>query len=184
VRLLRDYWSGATREWRGRFYSTEGTMLEPRPAQSGGIPIWIGSWGTDAGLRRTARFGDGWLASAYNTMPAVFAEAWNRLKNQLAVYEKNPNRFPNALSTGFMYITEDRAKREQCLREVVGKAILRPPEELGEKLLVGSAEECAQKLAAYQAAGLQMAFVWPVADELKQLELFLAKVVPMVEKAK
>lgn len=41
--------------------------LEPRPARP--IPIWIGSWGSAAGLRRVARLGDGWLASAYNTTP-------------------------------------------------------------------------------------------------------------------
>jgi alkanesulfonate monooxygenase SsuD/methylene tetrahydromethanopterin reductase-like flavin-dependent oxidoreductase (luciferase family) len=42
--------------------------LEPRPVQDP-IPIWIGSWGSEAGLRRTARLGDGWLASAYNKTP-------------------------------------------------------------------------------------------------------------------
>ena len=65
--------------------------------------------------------------------------------------------------------TQDKAskERERCLREVVGRAVLRPPEQLGERLLVGPAEECARKLAAYEAAELQMAFVWPVADELK-----------------
>ena len=34
-----------------------------------GIPLWIGSWGSRAGLARVARAGDGWLASAYNTTP-------------------------------------------------------------------------------------------------------------------
>ena len=42
--------------------------LEPRPATP--PPLWIASWGSPAGLRRVARLGDGWLASAYNTTPA------------------------------------------------------------------------------------------------------------------
>ena len=184
VKALRVFWSGDGAEWRGKFYSTEAIALEPKPARRGGIPIWIGSWGTEAGLRRVARSGDGWLASAYNTTPPVFGEAWKRLQERLPAHGKNPAQFPNALSTGFLYITEDATKREQTLREVVGKAILRPPEELGERLLIGSSEECARKLAAYEAAGLQMAFVWPVADEMEQLEIFFSKVVPLVEKAK
>src|SRR6266487_4019939 len=49
-------------------------------AQPGGPPIWIGSWGSDAGLRRVARLGDGWLASAYNTTPELFTEARARLE--------------------------------------------------------------------------------------------------------
>ena len=48
-------------------------VLEPRPTRPGGPPIWIGSWGSDAGLRRVARLGDGWLASAYNTTPEQVA---------------------------------------------------------------------------------------------------------------
>ena len=40
-------------------------LLDPRhpsracAAQDGGPPIWVGSWGSDAGLRRVARLGDG-----------------------------------------------------------------------------------------------------------------------------
>lgn len=33
------------------------------------IPLWLGSWGSAAGLRRVARLGDGWLASAYHETP-------------------------------------------------------------------------------------------------------------------
>ena len=53
--------------------------LEPRPAQPGGPPIWVGSWGSEAGLRRVARLADGWLASAYNTTPELFGDAWQAL---------------------------------------------------------------------------------------------------------
>jgi hypothetical protein len=31
-------------------------------------PLWIGSWGSPAGLR-AATLDDGWMASAYNTTP-------------------------------------------------------------------------------------------------------------------
>ena len=65
----------------GRFYSTEGIDLQPRPTRPSGPPIWIGSWGSEAGLRRTARLADGWLASAYNTTPAAFAVAWTDLQS-------------------------------------------------------------------------------------------------------
>src|SRR5262249_35676473 len=50
---------------------------------AGGPPIWIGSWGSDAGLRRVARLADGWLASAYNTTPELFAGARARLGDHL-----------------------------------------------------------------------------------------------------
>jgi alkanesulfonate monooxygenase SsuD/methylene tetrahydromethanopterin reductase-like flavin-dependent oxidoreductase (luciferase family) len=50
---------------------------QPRfyPSQQDGIPLWVGSWGSSAGLARVARAGDGWLASAYNTTPERFSDA-------------------------------------------------------------------------------------------------------------
>ena len=61
VQALRALWTGEGPPFKGEFYSTEGIMLEPHPAQRPGPPIWIGSWGSEAGLRRVARPGDGWL---------------------------------------------------------------------------------------------------------------------------
>ena len=75
VRAMRAFWLRKDSSFKGEFYSTEGIVLEPYPAQQPGPPIWIGSWGSEAGLRRTARLGDGWLASAYNTTPEEFASA-------------------------------------------------------------------------------------------------------------
>ena len=48
-----------------------GVELSPAPGRK--IPVWVASWGSDAGLARVARAGDGWLASAYNTTPERFA---------------------------------------------------------------------------------------------------------------
>jgi len=76
IRALRALWRPDGEPFEGTFYSTRGIRLEPAPAQSGGPPIWVGSWGSDAGLRRVARLGDGWVASAYNTSPDRFIESW------------------------------------------------------------------------------------------------------------
>jgi Luciferase-like monooxygenase len=63
VQVLRRHLTGSTAPFQGRFYKTS-AELEPRPSQANGIPIWIGSWGSKAGLRRVAPSGDGWIASA------------------------------------------------------------------------------------------------------------------------
>ena len=83
-------WGQEPRPFTGQFYSTARIDLRPRPAQAAGPPIWIASWGSEAGLRRVARLGDGWLASAYNTTPALFAEALTRLNGYLAGHGKDP----------------------------------------------------------------------------------------------
>jgi probable F420-dependent oxidoreductase len=176
VRAMRAFWHREGSPFKGEFYSTEGLVLEPHPAQQPGPPIWIGSWGSEAGLRRTARLGDGWLASAYNTTPEEFASAWERLREHLHDAGKDPNRFPNAIATMFFFVTEERTAAGRIVREVLSPTLKRPEEELSQRLLVGPAGECAEKLAAYQAAGAQRIFLWPVEDELRQLAVFQERV--------
>ncbi len=181
VHALRALWSREGAPFRGEFYSTEDLTLEPYPAQRPAPPIWIGSWGSEAGLRRTARLGDGWLASAYNTTPGAFADVLRRLGEHLRACGKDADRFPNAVATMFFRVTEDRASAERIVREVLSPTLRRPEAELRERLLIGPAEECAEKLSAYRAAGARQIFLWPVEDESRQLSTFRERVLPMTE---
>jgi len=180
IRTLRVLWGTDPEPFAGQFYSTAGIDLRPRPAQAGGPPIWIGSWGSDAGLRRVARLGDGWLASAYNTTPALFGEALTRLNGYLADHGKNPETFPNALATMWFYITENPSEADHIFRHRVLPAINRPGNLLRERLPIGSAGAVADLLATFKTAGLKRVLLWPVADEARQLELFREKVAPAV----
>jgi alkanesulfonate monooxygenase SsuD/methylene tetrahydromethanopterin reductase-like flavin-dependent oxidoreductase (luciferase family) len=183
ISVLRALWRPASAPFVGRFYSTEGLSLQPLPAQPDGPPIWVGSWGSDAGLRRVARLADGWLASAYNTTPELFSEAWQVLRSKLADSGKAPDTFPNALSTMWCYITDDRAEADRILRERVIPAVHRPEEMLRERLPIGPPELFAEKLMAFAKAGVQRVFIWPVGDEVRQLERFWNEVRPLVDAA-
>jgi alkanesulfonate monooxygenase SsuD/methylene tetrahydromethanopterin reductase-like flavin-dependent oxidoreductase (luciferase family) len=67
---------------------------------------------------------------------------------------------------------------------VLAPMLDRPIEALRELALpIGSAEDCAERLAAYQHAGAERIFLWPLADELDQLERFREEVVPLVPSA-
>jgi alkanesulfonate monooxygenase SsuD/methylene tetrahydromethanopterin reductase-like flavin-dependent oxidoreductase (luciferase family) len=182
IQALRSLWTGDGARFTGRFYSTPGIEVKPRPRQKPHPPLWIGSWGSDAGLRRVARLGDGWLASAYNTTPDQFATGLAKLNDQLEKAGKDSEKFPNALVRMFMYLTEDKANAERILSETLFALINRPIEQLRGRLLVGSPQTCAEKLAAYKAAGVQRVFIWPVADELDQLNVFQRKVAPLVDR--
>ena len=178
VLALRSLWGSGAEPFVGRFYSTEGIQLEPSPAQPGGPPIWIGSWGSDAGLRHVARIGDGWLASAYNTTPELFTEARARPRRLSARAGRDAAEFPNGLATMWFYITEDEAEADRILQQRLVPVINRPESMLRERLPVGSAAAFAEKLSAFRDAGVQRVLIWPVADEQRQLELFCEKVRP------
>jgi alkanesulfonate monooxygenase SsuD/methylene tetrahydromethanopterin reductase-like flavin-dependent oxidoreductase (luciferase family) len=181
VQALRSLWRSDPEPFVGRFYSTEGIDLQPRPTRPSGPPIWIGSWGSEAGLRRTARLADGWLASAYNTTPEAFARAWTHLRSLLADQGRDAADFPNALATMWFHITDDPAEADRVLRDRVAPAVHRPEDVLRERLPIGPAGAFAEKLHAFREAGVQQVLVWPVADEARQLERFRERVVPLVE---
>ena len=155
-----------------------GGRLEPVPATP--IPVWIGSWGSTAGLRRVARLGDGWLASAYNTTPDRFATAHADLAGHLRARGREPERFPNALATMWTWVTEDAREADRVLREVLAPLLRRDPVELRDQLCVGPPERCAELLARYAAAGCRRVLFWPVGDEPRQLALLATRVLPAV----
>lgn len=178
IQALRAMWTASSPPFVGRFYSTDGLELRPPPADC--PPIWLGSWGSDAGLRRTARLADGWLASAYNTVPRRFAEARHRLGEMLVEEGRDPVGFPNGLATMFFHIARDREEAEAVLRERIFPTIKRPEEVLRDRLPIGDAEGFAEKLEAFREAGVQRVFIWPVTDEIRQLTLFRENVLPLL----
>ena len=181
VQTLRAYWRADDVAFEGAFYSTGGFTLAPTPAQRPGPPIWIGSWGSPAGLRRVARLADGWLASGYNTTPELFAQAWLDLQAEVAAHGRDVARFPNGIATMWCYVTEDRARADAVLADVLAPMLNRPAEQLRSILPIGSAQECAERLLAFARAGAQRIFLWPLADERTQLEVFRERVVPLLD---
>jgi alkanesulfonate monooxygenase SsuD/methylene tetrahydromethanopterin reductase-like flavin-dependent oxidoreductase (luciferase family) len=143
-------------------------VLEPR---RGDIPVWIGSWGSRAGLARVARAGDGWIASAYNTTPERFADGRGALSRALEEHGRDPVGFPNALATMWTWVAKDRAEGDRVLRDVLAPILRRDPEELGAQVCVGPPEHCAELLARYAEAGCERVYLWPLGDEARQIEL-------------
>ncbi len=175
--LLRDDPPPETR----RHYPLPGSQLAPAPRRPGGIPVWIGSWGSKAGLRRVARLGDGWLASAYNTTPDGFEAAKQSLSEQLHAHGREPDRFPNALATMWTWITEDPRDADRVLREVLAPMLRRDPEDLRDQLCIGPAQQCAELLSRYAQAGCERVYLWPLGDERRQIELAATAVLPAVK---
>jgi alkanesulfonate monooxygenase SsuD/methylene tetrahydromethanopterin reductase-like flavin-dependent oxidoreductase (luciferase family) len=163
-----------------RYYPLPEERLEPRPRGGEGIPLWIGSWGSDAGLARVARLADGWLASAYNTTPERFAAARDSLASKLDERGRDPAGFPNALATMWTWVSEDRAETDRMLTDVLAPLLKRDPEELRDQVCVGPAGHCAELLSRYARAGCGWVQLWPLGEERRQVERFAAEVLPQV----
>ena len=147
-----------------------GVQLAPAPVQPGGVPVWIGSWGSDAGLARVARLGDGWLASAYNTTPERFAAGRAAL----------PDDFPTALATMWTWVAKDRAEGDRVVSEVLAPILGREPRDLRAQVCIGTPEHCGEVLHRYAQAGCDRVYLWPLGDERRQLELVASDVAPPI----
>ncbi len=192
IRILRALFAGPGASHAGKFYRFDNVTLEPRPVQQP-CPIWIASnptgltWkggasaseaAVERGLRRVARFADGWMTNKLS--PAEFARQFGRIR----AMAREEGRDPAALGSALYHninINEDRAA---ALAEA--KAFLDAyytatfsPQFVEQWTVAGGPKECADQLRAYSAAGLgHMALRLASWSQRAQLARFLGEVAP------
>jgi alkanesulfonate monooxygenase SsuD/methylene tetrahydromethanopterin reductase-like flavin-dependent oxidoreductase (luciferase family) len=180
VMLLRALLSGVEPPAGGKHFAVPPAQLRPVPRPAGAVPLWIGSWGSPSGMRRVARLGDGWLASAYNITPAGFAAASALLRAELAAAGRPADGFPHALVTMWAWITEDRAEADRVITDRLAPLLKRDPETLRGRVCVGPAGMCAELLSGFAAAGCGQVHFWLLGAERRQIDLIASKVLPAV----
>jgi len=60
IEVMTRLWSGENVDFEGEHHSLKGATISPRPRQQP-FPLWLGG-ASKAAIRRTARYGHGWLA--------------------------------------------------------------------------------------------------------------------------
>ena len=75
-------------------------------------------------------------------------------------------------------ITDDEAAGRRVLEEVLSPMLGRPVEALEGMLLVGPESRIADRVAAYAESGVEELVLWPVVDEVAQLERFAERIAP------
>lgn len=180
VEVLRKLWSGPHVTHHGRFYNFDDVTVEPRPAR-GPLDVWIGGR-TDAALRRVARYGDGWFPSF------VTAEEFAAGMQRLAALGTERGRVIDPREAGVLLltsVTDDRARAGAVL-DLVGAGFKLPADSVRERCLVGPLEECAERIAAFIAAGCTKFVLFPLSTPdtlVEQIELYGTRLIPRFEAA-
>jgi alkanesulfonate monooxygenase SsuD/methylene tetrahydromethanopterin reductase-like flavin-dependent oxidoreductase (luciferase family) len=185
VRAMRAYLTPDELPFQGRFYDTSGVQLTPpRP----NLKIWIGSWGSDVGLRRVARIADGWMSSAGpgHQTPEQFGKDVARLNEFLVQEGKDPATFPSAVSTMALYVSEDPAELAEFggpgfVPRPAGVGVTQPADRPNDDPhghdMVGTRAACLDKVRRWKAAGVGALFLVPRGpDPLGQMRLFMEEV--------
>jgi probable F420-dependent oxidoreductase len=89
VAVLRRLWTEPLVTYDGRWHHIPDAGLNPLPVQRP-IPIWFGG-SAEAGLRRAARLGDGWLVNQGS--PATAAPSWATIEAELAAAGRDRAEF-------------------------------------------------------------------------------------------
>lgn len=56
VRIMRDAWRDGVVSFDGRHYQVDGAIVQPKPLQAGGIPLWIAGGGEKVTLKIAAKY--------------------------------------------------------------------------------------------------------------------------------
>jgi alkanesulfonate monooxygenase SsuD/methylene tetrahydromethanopterin reductase-like flavin-dependent oxidoreductase (luciferase family) len=145
--IVRQLLTGKTVTCHSTFFDLEEAVIAPVPAEP--VPITVGGR-SDAAIRRAGRLGDGWLG-IWNS-PRRFAEAV-----EIAAAEADrvsrpdpPRRHAMQVWCG---IADSRQAARACLQPVMEAFYQLPFERFERYCPYGTAEDVAEFLAPYAAAG-------------------------------
>jgi alkanesulfonate monooxygenase SsuD/methylene tetrahydromethanopterin reductase-like flavin-dependent oxidoreductase (luciferase family) len=86
------------------------------------------------------------------------------------------------MATAWMYVTDDDAEAE-AVTEQLSRMLRRPIDEVAGRLPVGSPAACLDLLGRYERVGLERVLLWPLKDEVEQLERVAAEIMPYLGRA-
>jgi alkanesulfonate monooxygenase SsuD/methylene tetrahydromethanopterin reductase-like flavin-dependent oxidoreductase (luciferase family) len=109
--------------------------------------------------------------------PGSFATDWLTLKGMLEAGGRDPTTFPSTMATTWLFVTDDETEA-RAVYERLSQVVRRPVEDLVGRLPVGSTAACLDLFGRYRDVGLQRVLVWPMRDEVEQLERVAAEIIP------
>ena len=145
--ILRSLWTRETTTFEGRHYRLQDARMEPKPVQRH-LPLVIGGSGERRTLRIVAEHGDIW-----NTFYGDVEEYRHKL-DVLSRHCADVGRDPADVRKSLTFravLDEDEQEARERARALFGDP---PPERLQKMLIVGTPEQCAERLSAYGALGV------------------------------
>lgn len=177
--LLARLWSEESVTFEGRFFQYRGASIAPRPMQQP-LPLWIGG-NSDAAIKRTARYGTGWIggiatpADVARVIAGIRAEA-TRLGRHI-----DDDHYGTSVAYRIGSWDDDAVVNSAFIRRTgIGEEV--DPAGL---FCIGSAADLVTRLRAYVAAGASKFVLFPIAtgetDVFEQTRLVIDEVRAAIE---
>ncbi|MGN0099536.1 MAG: LLM class F420-dependent oxidoreductase [Dietzia sp.] len=184
VRIMREAWSEGVVSLDGEHYRVDGAIVQPRPLQPGGIPVWVAGGGERKTLRIAARYAD---YTNFDGTPDGFAHKAEVLRGHCADLGRDPSEITMTANYN-VAIGETEREVEDRLASLRDRMARHVGADEADRQLgayrglpgVGTPEQIVEKLRALQELGMDYGiFYFPeVATDTSGLELFEREVVP------
>jgi len=179
IHVLRKLWTEGNVTFEGRFTKLDGVTLQPKPLQPGGPPLWIAGR-SQAAVRRAGRLGDGYL-------PYLFSpERYRDSMAQGRQAAEEAGRDPAAIDSGlyqFICLADSYEEAKRVAAADLSRRYNQPFENIVDRYVVmGTAEDCARRLADFAEAGARHFLLVPItaslADFMLHVERYAAEILP------
>ncbi|MAG31901.1 MAG: hypothetical protein CL908_13515 [Deltaproteobacteria bacterium] len=175
IAIITRLWESENVDFEGEYYSVENATIAPRPKQQP-LPLWLGG-SSPAAIRRTARFGHGWLAplqspeEAGRTVAAIREEGQRIGRSIPEGHYGATILFRIGTSTELPMLREDTGDAEgEMRRRVAGVQA------------IGGPDAVLERIREFRANGVMKFIAIPMArnatEMMEQSRLLDAEVIP------
>ena len=164
IMVLRKAWTEPKASFHGKYFNFDNVSIEPRPVarttnDHGTIDLWVGGK-SEAALKRTGRFADGYFAS-FQTL-AEFATSMTAVRR----YAAEAGRVNPHIEAGLILLCRLGQSRERAMEEMqpVLNSLGRGADAFLNRTVYGSPDDIIRRLDEYISIGLDKFVLWPVAE--------------------
>lgn len=150
-------------DFQGEYYQLKEALLLPRPQRPGGPPILIGGNGRKRTLPLAAQYADEW--NGVFATPRDYADLNSRLDELLVANGRAPEDLRRSVMTGTVF-----GRTEQEVQDKLSARGYEAQELRDRGLIVGSGQEFADQVHAYEEAGASRIMLqWLALDDMDGL---------------
>jgi alkanesulfonate monooxygenase SsuD/methylene tetrahydromethanopterin reductase-like flavin-dependent oxidoreductase (luciferase family) len=151
LQILRSLWTQDETTFDGKYYKLKNVKMRPKPYRATGVTMQIGGR-SDAALRRTALYADGW--SGIWVSQRRFVEAGEKIAEFAGTAGRGDIRFPRGMQF-WMGVDSDKSAAKAKVGGSMTAFYQLPFEAFEKYTPYGSPEEIAEFIAPYVEAGCE-----------------------------